>query len=136
MPALRTYRLFISHAWDYNDDYYRLEALLNAAPLFIWANHSVPKHDPLLVNTDASLERKLQDQLTFTHCALFISGMYANHRTWIQKELDLAVHMDKPIIGVRPRGQERIPQAIQDVAREMVYWNTSSIVEAIRRHAL
>ena len=46
MPALKTYRLFISHAWQYHDDYYRLVEMLNAANNFRWYNYSVPEHDP------------------------------------------------------------------------------------------
>ena len=34
MPELKTYDLFLSHAWRYNDDYYRLEKMLKEAPLF------------------------------------------------------------------------------------------------------
>jgi hypothetical protein len=45
--ALRTYRVFISHAWDYKDDYYRCEKFLNEAPNFEWENLSVPKHAPI-----------------------------------------------------------------------------------------
>ena len=36
MPTLKTYDLFISHAWEYNSEYYRLINLLNEAQLFRW----------------------------------------------------------------------------------------------------
>lgn len=38
MPELKTYDLFISHAWKSieNSEYYRLVELLKAAPLFKW----------------------------------------------------------------------------------------------------
>jgi hypothetical protein len=38
MPHLNTYDLFISHAWDYNAEYYRLVDMLNNAPNFKWRN--------------------------------------------------------------------------------------------------
>ena len=56
--------------------------------------------------------------------------------SWIQTEIEIATRYQKPIIGVRPWGQERIPQAVQDAADEMVGWNTYSIVSAVRRYAL
>ena len=61
MPELRFYRLFISHAWIHNDDYYKLVDMLNKAHNFEWHNYSVPEHDPLLVKTPCGL--KLTQQL-------------------------------------------------------------------------
>lgn len=132
----RTYNLFISHAWDYHDEYYRLVEMLNSAPRFQWHNHSVPKHDPLGATTDAGLKRALHDQIRGTHIVIILAGMYAHYREWIQHEIDIAQGMGKPILGVRPWGQERAPQAVQDVAAEMVGWNSDSIVAAIRRNVL
>ncbi len=140
MPNLRTYSIFISHAWRYSDDYNRLVKLLNEAPLFRWRNYSDPKHDPVIdPDTDVGrrkMKEKLDDQIRPVHCVIVISGMYVAHSYWIQTEIDIANRYQKPIIGVRPWGQERIPQAVQDVADEMVGWNTDSIVSAVRKHAL
>ena len=136
MPLLKTYRLFISHAWTYNDDYYRLVNLLNNANNFSWRNYSVPKHDPVDANNTTKLAEALQNQMRPTQVVLIISGMYAAYRKWIQYEIDLAAHWNKPIIGIRPRGSERTPTAVSSVAKEMVGWNTSSIVAAIRKHSL
>jgi len=35
------YDIFISHAWTYNDEYYKLENMLEEAPYFNWRNYSV-----------------------------------------------------------------------------------------------
>jgi hypothetical protein len=48
-PPSRRYRLFISHAWDYKDEYERLVKLLNTDIGFIWENLSVPEENPLPV---------------------------------------------------------------------------------------
>jgi Thoeris protein ThsB, TIR-like domain len=136
MPALKTYHLFISHAWQYNADYYRLVEMLDAAPYFSWKNYSVPQHDPLATRTDAGLERALQRQIAPTHIVVIIAGMYAHYREWLQKEIDMAVEMGKPIIGIKPRGQERIPKAVQEAARVVVGWSTTPIVDAIRQNTL
>ena len=140
MPLLKKYRLFISHAWKYNDEYYRVINLLNQANNFRWANHSDPEHDPLVDPSNPVGKRimtlRLRNQIQGTHCVLIISGMYAAYRYWIQKEIELSVGFRKPIIGLIPRGQERTPIAVQNVAVEMVSWNTASIVSAIRRHSL
>ena len=140
MPPLRTYRLFISHAWRYDEDYYRLVEMLHAAPNFKFANYSVPRHDPVIdPNTPAGdrvLKQKLRNQISPVQCVLIISGMYAAHRKWIQEEIDIAQSYDKPIVGIRPWGSERIPRVVQDAAHEMVGWNTSTIVRAIRLYSL
>ncbi len=136
MPALKTYNLFISHAWDFNDAYHRLINLLNEAPYFDWRNYSVPEHDPLDVQTPLGLTRALYRQMRPTHAVLILAGMYAHHREWILKEIEIAQELDKPIIGLVPRGQERTPLVIQNAAKAMVHWNTASIVEAVRRYAL
>jgi len=140
MPLLRNYDLFISHAWRHNDAYYRLEALLREAQYFQYRNYSVPKHDPLIdPNTQVGqnkLTNMLDAQIRPVQCVLVIAGMYAAHRFWMDKEIAIAQYYNKPIIGVIPWGQERVPEAVQFAAHEMVRWNTDSVVSAIRRWAL
>lgn len=140
MPALKTYDLFISHAWAYNDDYYRLVELLKKAPNFDFRNYSVPEHDPVLDPNDENDRKKLLAALDWqikpVNCVLIISGMYVAYSYWIQKEIDIAVSYNKPIIGLIPRGAEKIPTAVQKVAKEMVGWNTDSIVAAVRKYSI
>jgi hypothetical protein len=131
----KTYNIFISHAWDYNSDYYRLEDMLNNALYFSWKNHSVPEHDALDTATDEELENALKNQIRGTHIVLIIAGMYYYHRKWIQKEIKIAQNMDKPIVAIKPWGSQKTPKEVEEAALEVVGWNTSSIVEAIRRHS-
>ena len=42
----------------------------------------------------------------------------------------------KPIIGVKPRSQERIPTKVSNNADVMVGWNSNSVVQAVRDYAL
>jgi len=134
MPKI--YRIFVSHAWEYNDEYYRLLRLLDAASYFSYSNYSVPGHDPLHTRTNRELEQALYDQIRPTHIVVVLAGMYVSYRYWIQKEIDIALEMGKPILGIMPWGSLRIPQAVQDAADEIVGWSTSSIVTAIRENAL
>lgn len=134
MPDLKTYDLFISHVWkqEKNSEYYRLVDFLNKAPNFMWRNYSVPEHDPLGTKTDNELRGALDRQIKPVNCFVVIAGMYVNYRKWIQEEIDLAKNYNKPIIGIIPWGQERTPIEVQNVAKVMVGWNTSTIVDAIR----
>jgi hypothetical protein len=130
--APKRHGIFISHAWDY-DHYSRIENMLDEAEDFEYRNYSVPKHDPKHARTDRELEEALYNQIRPASVVIILAGMYANYRKWIQKEIDIAVEMGKPIIAVAPRGSQRMPQAVQEVADEIVGWNTASIVDAIRR---
>jgi hypothetical protein len=134
MPALRNYKVFISHAWDYNEDYYRCVKFLNDAVHFDWTNLSVPEHDPIL--DSKKLEAELNNQMRPANVFLILSGMYVAHSDWILYEINFARRIGRPIIGIKPWGNVAIPAAVQKGADEIVGWSSNSIVEAIRRHAL
>jgi len=140
MPELKTYDSFISHAWRYHSDYDRIVEMLKKAPSFSFRNYNVPRHDPAIdPNTQAGAARlssELVKQIRPTNCVLILAGMYAAHSDWIQREIRLAQDDHKPIVGVRPWGQARTPVSVESAAREMVGWNTASIVGAVRRHAI
>lgn len=46
MPSLKTYDIFISHAWRYGSDYEHLVNLLDSALFFNYRNYSAPKINP------------------------------------------------------------------------------------------
>jgi len=135
-PALKTYRIFISHAWDYNDEYYRFERLLKQTSLFEWTNYSVPNHNPLGTKTDRDLREALNRQIRPVNIVIILAGMYVVRSKWIQIEMNIAQSMNKPMIGIIPHGGQRTPRDVQDVVRVMIRWNTSSIVNAIRQNSI
>ena len=136
MPVLKNYRLFISHAWDYGGDYQRLVNLLSEAKRFRSIDYSVPQHDPIMARSTRQLRVALRNHIRPVHAVLIISGMYVNYRDWIQYEIDVAQDYRKPIIGIEPRGSQRVPAEVRSAATTMVKWNTNSIVKAIRKYAI
>ena len=82
------------------------------------------------------LKEALKRQIRPANIIIILAGMYATHSDWIEFEIDYAEELKKPMIGVKPRGQQRIPKVVQDAVKEMVGWNTSSIVRAIRKWSL
>jgi hypothetical protein len=140
MPELKTYDLFLSHAWKYNDDYHRLVKLLKDASYFSWRNYSVPEHDPVIDPKTPVGYRKLvsllDNQVRPVNCVLILAGMYAAYSSWINEEITIAQSYNKPIIGISPWGSERMPIVVQQAAKRIVGWNTSSIVSAVREIAL
>jgi hypothetical protein len=136
MPPLRNYDILISHAWKYGDAYYRLVELLDMAPNFKWRNLSVPEHDPIHSKSERMIRAALDEQVRRSQIVLMVAGVYASHSGWMQEEVDMAVNYAKPIIGIKPRGNERMSTVVQAAAVELVNWSTNSIVDAIRTHAI
>ena len=137
MPELKTYRVFISHAWDYGGEYERLCNLLDNAPLFTWVNYSVPEDSPIHnAKTKKAIKDGLTNHIKPSQIEIVLGGMYGAYSDWMQTEMDIAVGFNKPILGIVPYGGERVPTAVQDAADEMVNWSTASIVSAIRSLAL
>lgn len=136
MPGLYFYRIFISHAWEYGADYYRLVNLLDAAPYFSYYNYSAPSEKPLELSSinasDAEIKRAITRKISNAQVVLVLGGMYSIYHHWMEYEVDEAVRMGKPIIVVKPWGQERVPNYLQARANDIVSWNTDSIVGAIR----
>jgi hypothetical protein len=133
MALLRTYRVFISHAWQYSADYFRVVRFLDEAPQFEWENLSVPEHEPL---SNSNLEKELRDQMRPADVFIIIAGMYVNHSDSIDFEMSFARRIGRPIIALWPRGNVRMPITIQRAAAELVGWNGAGLVRAIRKHAL
>lgn len=138
MPPLYTYRLFISHAWKYGDDYNRITSMLDRAPYFQYMNYSAPKEKPLELSSPhasrAEIAQKITNKIALAQVVIVLSGMYTNQSDWMQYEIDEAFLLGKPIIAVRPWGNTVMPTYVQALATECVGWNTESIVKAIRRH--
>lgn len=135
MPALRQYDVFISHAWKYNDQYYKLTELLEGHPYFNFRNYSVPEHDPIVFNTTSDLYKQLDEQIRQSSVVLLIAGKYVKYRKWIQEEIKLAKKYDKPIIAIRPWGVDMLPSEAETKADVIVNWQASSIVSAIREYS-
>ena len=132
MPRLHRYRIFISHAWGYNADYYRLISRLDMTSNFLYANYSVPEHDPVDANNNRKLAEELRQQIRPVEVVIILGGMYVAYSNWIQFEINFAQYLSKPILGVKPWGAQRMPQAVQTAANEVVGWNAPTIVSAIR----
>ncbi|MBD5304541.1 MAG: TIR domain-containing protein [Bacteroides sp.] len=129
------YRLFISHSWSYSDQYLRLVELLNRELGFFY-NHSVPQSDPVHTNgTDRELYNKIEAQVRGCSCVVILAGVYATYSKWINKEIEIAEKLGKPIIAVEYWGAEHTSTVVKNAATEIVRWNASSIASAIRRNS-
>lgn len=127
------YHVFISHAWHYGDQYNRVVDWLEESTL-LFRNYSVPKHDPVDANNTAKLKSALTEQISHANIVIIIAGMYAAHSYWIDYEIDEAQRMGKTIIALKPQGNERVPLKVQNSAKELVSWNSQSLINAIKKY--
>ena len=131
----KTHRLFISHSWKYSDQYETITGWFDEASYFNWINYSIPITNPVDFDSKKELEQKITNKINQVNCVVILAGMYAAHSEWIDYEIDEAVRLGKPIVGVKPWGNEKMSQKIQDYADEIVNWQSSSVVDAIKRNS-
>ncbi len=72
-------------------------------------------------------------QINPSQIVVILGGMYAAYSGWIEYEINEAKRLEKPIIGVRPWGQERMPRIVQEASWcDPVGWNSASVIKAVR----
>lgn len=131
------YNLFISHSWTYSDAYENLTELLDNANYFTYKNYSVPKNDPIHnANNDRQLYDAIEEQIRHASVVLILAGVYSSYSKWIDKEIEIAQNLNKPILAIEPWGSEKTSSTVKNSADRIVKWNTDSIVNAIREISL
>ena len=135
MPTLKKRMIFISHAWQYSQHYWKIVEWFNNEHNFSWSNCSVPSHDALPDKTSAGLSRAMTRQISPAQVVIILGGMYAAHSAWIDYEISEAQRMGKTIIGVKPWGQERVPLNVQNASIcPVIGWNRASVIQAARSY--
>lgn len=130
------YRIFISHSWNYSNQYNSIIRFLNEQGIQYY-NHSVPKDDPVHTNgTDKQLYEAIEAKVKGCSCVIIMAGVYASYSKWINKEIEIAKNYHKPIIAVKYWGAERISSVVQNAADIVVGWNSKSVADAVRNYAL
>jgi len=131
----KEYHVFISHSWAYPDDLKNLRNLLNERGYFNVEFEEASSDEPIDSENATYIKRRLKQKISNSNIVIGIAGMYASYSEWMAWELQTANDLDIPIVGVIPRGKERISKTVTQYSKEDVKWNTESIVEAIRTWA-
>ncbi|GAB7011741.1 TIR domain-containing protein [Halolamina salina] len=131
----QAHRVFISHSWAYEEHFEEVKELLDDANGFEYFDHSVSSDDPLDARLPNHLRKKIRDQMRSASVVLVLSGMYVTYSDWIQEEIEMANEMEKPIIGVIPAENDRVPGIVQDHAVELVEADGKAILNAIDEYA-
>ena len=128
----KIYKVFISHSWSHIADLNSLRSLLENRGYFNVTFEEATPDVPINSANASYIKTSLKQKILNSDVVLGIAGMYASHSDWMEWELDTAVNNSIPIIGVVPRGKERVSTVVSSRAKQVVRWNTESIVTAIR----
>jgi len=131
----KEYKIFISHSWQYTDTLEALRNLINSRGYFSATYEESTRDKPINSDDESYVKRRLAQKISDSDIILALAGVYASHSSWMEWELDKAIELGTPIVGVIPRGQERISTVVSSRSVTDVRWNTESIIAAIRAHA-
>ena len=129
----KTYNVFIRHSWDHVDDLKNLRKLLENRGYFHVNFLETPPHAPINSYDSDYIKSVIRGHLRDSDVVIGMAGVYASYSEWMKWELDTAIELKEPILGVIPWGQVNVSSVIQNRANELVRWNTESIVDAIRK---
>lgn len=132
----KEYHIFISHSWSYSEDLKNLRNLLNERGYFNVEFEEASANEPINSTNATYIKSRLRQKISNSNIVLGIAGFYASYSDWMEWELEKAIELGIPIVGVAPWGQDRVSRTVNDRAKQVVRWNTESIVEAIRYWAI
>jgi len=140
MPYLKTYKLFISHAWAADDDYNRLIELLNDVQSFKVKICSDTEQDPTISDPESvtgiqKLKWHMSDQVRSSNCALIFPRLFVNEEFWGPHILYFCrMYGVVPLSMALPEGEELHPElAIK--TKTVVEWNVKSLETAIKEYS-
>jgi hypothetical protein len=139
METFISFDLFISHAWHNSIEYMRIVEILNEAPNFYWRNYSSWEKDPIInLNSEFGKVRLTQDleaQIKHVNLLIICADLYATHPYWINQQIAIAEKFNKFYVVVKPYANEPTPVVLTLNAKAVVSWETSTIVDAVKKHA-
>jgi hypothetical protein len=127
-------RLFVTHAWEDNDDYTRLFEYLEAPGTFYYQNTSQPQAKRPL---DRESEREdLRRQIAPSEVIVVLPAVYRSAPDLVLFQMTFAKAADRPIVAMENFGStDPLAKAIEDLADEVSAWNERSLIDALKRQA-
>lgn len=132
MTEPRTYALFISHGWKFDESFKDLCSVLGEIEDFRWRNHSIaePAED---AGDIPRLRERIRQQIKPAQAVLILAPTYKARSDWVGFEITCAKQLNKPIIAVKGPEDDDLPPRLSVAADEVVAWDGDEIVAAIRK---
>lgn len=130
MSRLR--KIFISHCWDYDNDYNTIKTWLDNALYYTFSDYSISIEKKLLGLNNSELKTAIAEQIR--QCSVFIvpTAVYSSCSDWVKFEVQTAVNMGKPILAVVPWGQKHNSVLVTTCADKTFGWNSNSVIDGIK----
>lgn len=139
MEKLKSYDIFLTHAWRFHDDWKKFSELLDGTAGINWRNFSLPWHDPAMnPNTEVGgrfIRNFLESQIIPVHSVVLLSGVYKinSARRWFDMEVEMARKHNKPMIGIPVIGESAVPDEVSLLCDECCDWDAVALLSAIDR---
>jgi len=134
MSQANPIRLFVTHVWEENDDYFRVFEYLESAKNFFYRNYSAP--DQAAPADKEAQREELRRQIASVEAVVALPSLMKTHRDMFTFQRLFAQASEKPVILMKPVGShEPLPKAVTDLSNEIVEWDERALVDAIRRQA-
>jgi hypothetical protein len=85
---------------------------------------------------EIELKNKIKNKMKYCNVVLILAGVYSSYSDSINMEIEIANELGKPIIAIEPWGSERTSLIVKKNAKSIVKWNSSSIIDGIKRLSL
>src|SRR5260370_12005533 len=127
-------RLFVTHAWEENDDYGRVFEYPEASGTFYYLNTSQPQAKRPI---DKESQREdLRRQISPSEVIVVLPAVYHIAPELVLFQMNFAKSADRPIVAMENFGStDPLRKAIKDLADEVSPWNERSLIDPLRRQA-
>lgn len=128
-------RVFVTHAFEESDDYYRVFEFLESVDRFYYLNVSKPENIPAEGGLVATKDELIQ-QIKASEVVVVVPDVYARRPDLVNYMMDVAEANSIGMVAIRPfGGLTETPQEIVDRVQEHIEWNDRQIVDAIKRQS-
>ncbi|MGH8308902.1 MAG: hypothetical protein ACRETX_03810 [Steroidobacteraceae bacterium] len=134
MSQANPVRLFVTHAWEYSDDYLRVFEYLESARTFFYRNFSTPDKRPS--GDREALKEDLRHQIAPVEAVVAVASLNDSHTDLLTFQLLYAQANNKAVVLLKHFGSAKpLPKELTDLANEVIDWDDRALVDAIRRQA-
>ncbi len=128
-------KLVISQSSSYKNTFDDIVSWLNNAESFKWTCRSLVCDNPVDSTSDEELKQRLTNKIEECNALIVVSRIYDQYSKWVDYEIEEALRLNKPIIGLKHRENEDTPTKISNNAKYLVEYNEKSLIEAVEKLA-
>lgn len=134
MSQANPVRLFVTHAWEFSDDYLRVFEYLESARNFFYRNFSTPDKRPS--GDREALREDLRLQIAPVEAVIALASLNDTNTDLLTFQLLYAQANNKAVVLLKHFGSAKpVPKELTDLTNEIIDWDDRALVDAIRRQA-